>query len=152
MEIHPRKIGLSKAKTERIIKHAMASNRFYEPEPGMVAHTANSITPVKNPRLKVWIVALREDLQPAMLRLEEACGKLGDSGLINETVFSLALGKSADDTFWSVLANDGEGERKGWRTERFGISMGVIRNQKPSPQSPVSVMFDWGRFREGCSR
>lgn len=46
-------------------------------------------------------------------------------------------------TFWSVLANDGEGERKGWRMERFGMSMGVMSNQKSSRQSPVNVMFDW---------
>lgn len=88
---------MSKDKTERIIKHAMTSNIFYEPEPGMVAHTANSIAPVKNPHLKAWIGVLREDVQPAMLKLEEACDKFGDSGLINETAFNLAFGKSGDD-------------------------------------------------------
>lgn len=70
--------------------------------------------------------------------------EFGDSGLANKTTYNLALGKSNDDTFWSVMNSDGEGEKKGWRMKRFGMSMGVTRNPEPSRELPVSVAFDWG--------
>jgi hypothetical protein len=37
------KIGLSRDITERILKHAMTNSIFFEPAPGMVSHTANSM-------------------------------------------------------------------------------------------------------------
>ena len=121
----------------------MTSSIFYEPEPGMVAHTANSIAPVRNPQLKAWLGTQRGETQPSMLKLEEAFEKWGDTGRANETAFTLAQGKSAEDTFWSVLVNDGEGEKKGWRMKRFGMAMGAKEKQEPSQQSPFNVMFDW---------
>jgi hypothetical protein len=108
------KIGITQDKTESIIKHAMTSRVFYEPEPGKVAHTANSITPAKIPSLNAWI-GLGETSGPALPYLAEAFEKSGDSGEINETAFNLALGKSKEDTYWSVMENDGEGDKKGWR-------------------------------------
>lgn len=137
------KIGLSKDKTERIIKHAMTSRIFYEPEPGMVAHTANSIMPAKMPHLNAWIGTGRQNSDPAMGKLEEAFQKFGESGEINETAFNLALGKSPEDTWWSVLGNDGENERKGWRMKLFGMAMGGTRNPVLSREAPDNAIFDW---------
>lgn len=142
------KKGLSMDKTERIIKYAMTSKIFYEPEPGMVAHTANSIAPAKNAQLNAWLGIGRGESDPAMLRLEEAIEKWGDSGKLNETAYNLACRKNEEDTYWTVMANDGEGKRKGWRMKRFGMAMGVTRRPGPDRQSPMNVMFDWDGLGE----
>jgi hypothetical protein len=68
------------------------------------------------------------EVQHRVLKLEEAFEKLSDSGLANETAYNLAPGKSKDDTFWSVMSSDVEGEKKGWRMKSFGMSIGATRN------------------------
>lgn len=50
--------------TGRIIRHAITMHIFYEPKPGMVAHTRASKM-LANPDMRDWARAGTEELGPA---------------------------------------------------------------------------------------
>lgn len=60
--------GLSEDMTRRLLRHAMTMRVFYEPEPGMVSHTAASKM-LSKPGMSDWLRVGTEEMWPASVKV-----------------------------------------------------------------------------------
>jgi hypothetical protein len=142
-------VGLSTDRVQRILRHAMTNNMFHEPRPGYVGHTGLSSILIRQPASKAWILHSLEDIPTA--KVIQAMEKWGDSMDTTETASQLYfdhLASNPGGTWWSVMENDGEGKKKGYRMQRFGEGMSWVSGGTSSKYDYLLQGFDWGSLGE----
>ncbi|KAI1448539.1 sterigmatocystin 8-O-methyltransferase [Annulohypoxylon stygium] len=95
--------GLDEPLVRRLLRHAMARHIFYEPEPGMVAHTKMSKYFVE-PSMKDFLGFGAREGWPAATRMLDAIQKWPSSEETNHTGFSLV--NNSDKSAFELLAAD----------------------------------------------
>ncbi|ROW02484.1 hypothetical protein VMCG_06063 [Cytospora schulzeri] len=137
-----RQTPLTEQDVGRLLRHAMNMRIFYEPEPGMVAHTkasrilADSVT-------NNWLRVGTEEMWAASTKVVDALKKYPGSQEPNETGFCIANNTAV--SIYSVLGSNPE------RAMRFEHAM-VAYAGKPE-QSPAYITdhFDWASLGQARS-
>ncbi|KAL8731400.1 MAG: hypothetical protein Q9181_004328 [Wetmoreana brouardii] len=140
------KIGLSEERLRRFIRHAMTNHVFRESRPGYVAHTATSAIPARIPSLRWSIEFNSEDGGNAYPKVIPALEEWGASDQPAESGFGLAFGldaKDGKDSVFRFVAEDGEGDRKGFRMKRIGQAMEAMKGDGAYNVAHVQKGFDW---------
>jgi len=143
------KLGLSEYRVHRILRHAMTCRIFRESRPGYVAHTGPSAAFVQNPLLSDWVGFNLEEIWPADTKIAEALRRFGDSEEPGDSAIGLAFSFPKDKTYWDFVANDGEGENKGWRMRRFAQAMNFMAGGNPHHHRHLHTGFDWAGLGKG---
>lgn len=145
------KVNIPENRLRRFIRQAMSNHIFTEPRPGYVAHTATSAIPVKIPSLKSFIGHITEDGGPASVKVIEALERWGASDRPAESGFGIAWGldlKDGKDCVFRFVADDGEGEKKGFRMKRIGHAMESMKGDGAYDVGHVQQGFDWASLGE----
>ncbi|KAL8717535.1 MAG: hypothetical protein Q9225_005228 [Loekoesia sp. 1 TL-2023] len=137
------KLGLPEYRVHRILRHAMTFRVFRESRPGYVAHTGPSAAFIQDPYLNDWVSFNLDEVWPADTKLSEALRRFGDSEEPGDSAIGLAYNFPKDKTYWDFVANDGEGENKGWRQKRFAQGMKFIAAGNPHAHHHLHAAFDW---------
>ena len=140
-----RKAGLSTDLVQRLLRHIMKNNLVHEPQPGYVGHTSLSSILVRQLTSKAWVLHSLEDVPTA--KVIQAMEKWGDSMDINKTASQLQfdyLAANLAGTWWSVMNNDGEGDKKGYWMQRFGEGISWVSGGTSNKYSYLLQGFDWG--------
>lgn len=137
------KLGLPEYRVHRILRHAMTFRIFREPRPGYVAHTGPSAAFVQNPLLNDWVSFNLDEVWPADTKLAEALRRFSDSEEPGDSAIGLAYNFPKGKTYWDFVANDGEGENKGWRQKRFAQAMKFTAAGNPHAHHHLHAAFDW---------
>jgi hypothetical protein len=95
--------GLDEPLVQRLLRHVMARHIFYEPKPGMVAHTKLSRYFVE-PYMKDFVGFGAREGWPAATRMLDAIQKWPSSDEANHTGFSLV--NNSDKSAFELLAAD----------------------------------------------
>ncbi|CAG7962236.1 unnamed protein product [Penicillium nalgiovense] len=119
------KVGIPEYRVHRILRHAMTSRIFREPRPGYVAHTGPSAAFLRNPVLRDWVSFNLDEVWKADTYLVETLRNYGSH------------------IYWDFVANDGEGENKGWRQRRFAQGMKFRAAGNPQMHHHLHAAFDW---------
>src|SRR5213078_3370011 len=119
-----------------------------ESRPGFVVHTASSATLVRTPLIGDWIGHNLEEVGSANVKLADALRLYGDSEEPGETAFSIAFGLPKEKSFWEFLATDGEGDKRGWRMQRFAKAMQFISSGSSYGVERIHGGFDWKSLEE----
>jgi hypothetical protein len=110
----------------------------------LVAHTATSALPARNPLLLSLIGLNTDELGAAMVKQAEAIERWGESHEPSETAVMIALGQGGKyKNFWELLDRDGEGEKKGWRARRFAEALQSWGYRGSHLPTHVHAGFDW---------
>lgn len=109
---------------------------FYEPEPGFVAHTADTALLVQDDSLHSLVLSLLETLRPASLKVTAAMEKWPASDEPTTTGWQLAYG--TDKLMYEYIREDPE------VTRRFSAHLEHIAKQDPRTGERVATMFPWG--------
>jgi 6-hydroxytryprostatin B O-methyltransferase len=128
----------------------MTNNLFQEPIPGYVAHTGASSIFVRQPTSAAWILHNLEDIPTA--KVIAAMEKWGDSQLTTETASQLGFEYLADkpeSTWWTVMESEGDGEKKGYRMQRFGDGMSWASGGLTDKYRYLIHGFDWAGLGSG---
>ncbi|KXJ92723.1 O-methyltransferase-domain-containing protein [Microdochium bolleyi] len=137
----------------RVIEHATTLRIFAETVPGSpnsrVVHTSRSAAVAKAPGLKALVSTTIDDVGAPCMVLNTALEKYtkGRPKLteeMGETAFALLHGGKYKNS-WEYIENDGEGERKGWRSRNFVTFMGYLKDIFQL-ESIVSESVDWASF------
>ena len=146
------KVNLSETMVQRLLRHAMTRHIFAEMAPGSgkVVHTCISAAPVKNPLLRSWIGHNLEEIAPASLNLGEALKRYGESAEPFESAGAYTYFRDSKEvkTLFEWFDVDGEGERKGWRTRRFGEAMAHMTNDPATNIKFIHACYDWDGLGE----
>jgi hypothetical protein len=67
----------------------------------------------------------------------------GDSEEPADSAIGRAFGFPKGHTYWDFVANDGEGENKGWRQRRFAEGMRFRAAGNPQTHHHLHAAFDW---------
>ncbi|KAH6845706.1 S-adenosyl-L-methionine-dependent methyltransferase [Chaetomium sp. MPI-CAGE-AT-0009] len=118
----------------RIVRHAATMRIFYEPEPGMVAHTKASRM-LASQDMQDWARAGTEELGSAAGKLANALERWPGSQEPNETGFSLA--NDTTDSIYQVIAKSPE------RAVRFANAMKVMTGRPEFDLSYALDHYDW---------
>ncbi|KAL8972203.1 MAG: hypothetical protein Q9197_002893 [Variospora fuerteventurae] len=140
------KVGLAEERLRRFIRQAMTNHVFTESRPGFVAHTATSAVPARIPSFRWFMEHNAEDGGPAYPKVITALEKWGASDQPAESGFGLAFGLDAQDGKDSVfrfVAEDGEGEKKGFRMKRIGNAMEGMKGDGAYNVGHAQQGFDW---------
>lgn len=137
------KLDLPEYRVHRILRHAMTFRIFRERRPGYVAHTGPSAAFLKNPLLSDWVSFNLDEVWPADTKLAQALRRYGDSEEPGDSAVGLAYSFPKDKTYWDFVANDGEGENKGWRQKRFAQAMKYVAGGNPHAHHHLHAAFDW---------
>ncbi|KAK2749379.1 hypothetical protein FQN57_006311 [Myotisia sp. PD_48] len=127
-------VGLSESMIKRVVRHAMTMHIFYEPEPGMVAHTKVSKL-LRLPHLHDWVGTGSEEMWPAAVKLVDAIQQWPDSQEPNETAFALANGVS--DTMYNIV------HASPTRAARFSGAMKAFTSGAAFDISHLLDNYDW---------
>ncbi|KAF1808284.1 S-adenosyl-L-methionine-dependent methyltransferase [Eremomyces bilateralis CBS 781.70] len=151
--------GLPTDVVRRILRHAFTMRLFAESSPGSddIIHTASSAVVVKTPELASWIIHNTEEVGAGCVQLPEAlrrytAGKDQMTDKPGQAASSLALynpdskPELAEKSFFQFVAEDGEGERKGWREERFGQAMQSAAVNTAIDPPGLLKLVDWASF------
>ncbi|KAJ5641284.1 hypothetical protein N7490_005284 [Penicillium lividum] len=137
------KVGIPEYRVHRILRHAMTSRIFREPRPGYVAHTGPSAAFLRNPVLGDWVSFNLDEVWKADTQLVETLRNYGDSEEPADSAIGRAFGFPKGHTYWDFVANDGEGENKGWRQRRFAQGMKFRAAGNPQTHHHLHAAFDW---------
>ena len=143
------KVGFPEYRVYRILRHAMTSRIFRESRPGYVAHTGPSAAFLRNSVLNDWVSFNLDEVWPADTKLTEALRRFGDSEEPADSAIGLAYGFPEGKTYWDFVANDGEGEQKGWRQKRFAAGMQFRAAGNPQAHHHLHSAFDWAGLGKG---
>ncbi|KAE8391280.1 S-adenosyl-L-methionine-dependent methyltransferase [Aspergillus alliaceus] len=124
----------------RILRHAMTSHIFYEPEPGVVAHTASSKALSNNQQVRNWLDMTLEEWGPAALRTVDAFQKYPRSEEQNESGFGLAFN---GQTIFEFLAKQPE------RSKVFGGAMANFSAGESHKIEHFVHGYDWKALGNG---
>lgn len=145
------KVNLSEERLRRFIRQVMTNHVFTESRPGYVAHTAASAVPVRIPSFRWWIEHNAEDGGPAYPKVIQALETWGASDQPAESGFGIAFGlnaKDGKDSVFRFVAEDGEGEKKGFRMKRIGHAMEGMKGDGAYNVGHVQKGFDWASLGE----
>lgn len=141
------KVNLSEMMVQRLLRHATTRHIFAEMAPGsgQIVHTCISAAPVTNPLLRSWIGHNLEDIAPASLNLVDALKRYGESAEPFESAGAYTYFRDSKEvkTLFEWFDVDGEGERKGWRTKRFGEAMAFIMSNPAIDIKSIHASYDW---------
>jgi hypothetical protein len=146
------KVNVPESILRRVLRHAMTLKLFTcpssDPNSDLVAHTATSAIPARNPLLSSLIGHNTDTVGAAMVKQAEAIEKWGESPEPSEAAIMIAFGlRGKHKTFWEFMETDGEGEKKGWRARRFGEAMRSLSTES-SVATFVHAVFDWESLGE----
>ncbi|KAI1740456.1 sterigmatocystin 8-O-methyltransferase [Xylaria scruposa] len=119
----------------RILQVAMTMRIFYEPQPGMVAHTKASRL-LSDPHMNDWLGSQTEEAWPSALNTINALEKWPKSQEPNESGFSLANRTNA--SIYNVLTSDSI------RAQRFANFMKISASSYDYDAVHVIDNYDWG--------
>ncbi|KAI1752670.1 sterigmatocystin 8-O-methyltransferase [Xylaria castorea] len=119
----------------RMLQVAMTMRMFYEPEPGMVAHTKVSRL-LLDPQMNDWLGSQTEEAWPSALKTISALEKWPKSQEPNESGFSLANNTNA--SIYDVLASEPR------RVQRFANFMEISASSYDYDAVHVIDNYDWG--------
>lgn len=142
-------VGLSTDRVRRILRHAMTNNMFHEPRPGYVGHSGLSSIIIRQPTSKSWILHNLEDVPTS--KFIPALKKWGDSLEPTETGCQLAfdyLASHPTESWWTFLENDGDGEGRGYRMQRFAEAMSWVSGGMNDNYDYLLKGFNWGSLGE----
>jgi 6-hydroxytryprostatin B O-methyltransferase len=142
------KIGLGVSLVRRILRMATTTRIFREPRVGFVAHTANSAIFVRQPLMSALVGQNLDDVLPATVKMSEALQQYGDSEEPGEAALSLAFGIDPKGSYWRFLEEDGKGNRKGYRMERFSQAVAIASQSPGLHMTHVNHGFDWATLRD----
>ncbi|KAK5321117.1 hypothetical protein LTR93_006359 [Exophiala xenobiotica] len=134
------KAGVDASQCSRVLRAAMTSGYFEEPEIGYVAHTAGSKL-FLNPDLKDAVGYVIEDTFPAASKLAEAIEKYPASQETNETAWNLAHG-----TDLSVFQYF---EKHPSRMERFMGAMRMMSEREGFDLKYLVEGYSWEALGKG---
>ncbi|KAI4191315.1 MAG: hypothetical protein LQ348_003536 [Seirophora lacunosa] len=140
------KVGLAEERLRRFIRQAMTNHIFTESRPGFVAHTATSAVPARIPSFRWYIEHNTEDGGPAYPHVIPALEKWGASDQPAKSGFGIAFGldaKDSKDSVFQFVAEDGEGEKKGFRMRRIGNAMEGMKGDGAYNVGHAQNGFDW---------
>jgi len=147
------KVELPEEVVRRIIEHATTLRIFAETVPGSpksrVVHTSRSAAVAKSAGLKALVSTIIDDAGAASLMLNLALekytkGKPRLTDKMEETSFSL-LHKGEYTNSWEYIENDGEGDRKGWRSRNFVTFMQYLKGMFHLEEL-VADSVDWQSY------
>lgn len=121
----------------------MSFRVFRESRPGYVAHTGPSASFLQNPLLNDWVSFNLDEVWKADTQLSQALRTFGDSEEPGHSAVGVAFSFPEDKTYWDLVANDGEGENKGWRQKRFAQAMNFTAGGNPHAHYHLHAAFDW---------
>lgn len=129
------KTGLEEKRLTRVLRHAMTNYIFREPEPGYVAHTAESALIVQDKAVSGLVGQFTDEMFPAAAKLVEATEKFGHSRASNHAPFNLAF-----ETDLDAMAFIG---RDPVRSARFVECMKGITQSNAYSASHVADGHNW---------
>ena len=124
-----------------VMRMAMTSNLFFEPEPGEVSHTATSALLVKNPGLHDWAVVMTNTTTPMANKLVEATEKWPEAVRKTETAYNVAF--ETDLPFFEHLNTDPK------RVKEFAGYMKHIQQSEGSALRHMVQGYDWAAIGKG---
>ncbi|KAI4113180.1 MAG: hypothetical protein LQ345_005784 [Seirophora villosa] len=148
------KVGLAEERLRRFIRQAMTNHIFTESRPGFVAHTATSAVPARIPSFRWYIEHNAEDGGPAYPHVIPALEKWGASDQPAKSGFGIAFGldaKDSKDSVFQFVAEDGEGEKKGFRMRRIGNAMEGMKGDGAYNVGHAQNGFDWASLGDDAT-
>lgn len=131
----------------RVLDHAKTLRIFADASPGHIRHTSRSAALAKNAGLKALVSTILDDAGPPMTVMPQALEKfnVGSETLpedMSRTAFNLFHGGKYANS-WEYIENDGEGEKKGWRSRNFTTFMSYLKDIFRLEQI-VDGSYGWG--------
>ncbi|KFY51953.1 hypothetical protein V497_08736 [Pseudogymnoascus sp. VKM F-4516 (FW-969)] len=145
-----KKVGLSTDRVTRLLRYGITNNLFEEPRPGYVGHSGLSSVLVREPHSRSMVLHCFEEIVTS--KFIEAYDRFGESEEPNETAAHVAFKyfeKNPKDNLWTFFANDGEGEKKGYRMNRFAEAMTWAAGMQNNDHMDLIQGFDWAGLGEG---
>lgn len=134
-------VKLPEVKVRQLVRHAMTNRIFYEPSPGIVAHTAASRTLRNEEVLSTWIALCSGEFFPAAARGVDALQKLPDSQEPSEAGW--AFGHNCVGTpMFKVAMSDPA------RAKRFGVGMASLAGGPGYELAYTAQCYDWAALGE----
>lgn len=84
-----------------------------------------------------------EEVWPANVKMAEALRLYGDGEEPGESGFNIAFGLPKDKSFFDFIAEDGAGDKKGWRMRRFAQTMQSWSSGSSHGTHHIHRGFDW---------
>lgn len=100
------KTSLEPINLARALRHAMTNNIFYEPSPGLIAHTANSRLLAQDTSLQAWIGFNSEDIFPAAGHVMQALKSHPEATSMTHTGFNFAFSTVGEEPMFETLGKD----------------------------------------------
>ncbi|MCJ1264299.1 hypothetical protein MMC22_004170 [Lobaria immixta] len=124
-----------------VMRMAMTSNLFSEPEPGDVSHTATSALLVTNPELHDWAVFMTGTTTPSANKLVEATEKWPEAVRKNETAYNIAF--NTDLPFFEHLNTDSQ------KVKEFAGYMKHVQQSEGTALRHLVKGYDWAAVGKG---
>lgn len=123
----------------RILRHSMSQRIFYEPKPGVVAHTQASRHLAENANARDYFGTVCQEVWPAATRTCDAIEKWPGSKEKDESGYYLAKGKTIYDT----LAEDPV------KQARYDSAMSAFSNDRSHSTQHIVDGYDWAALGNG---
>lgn len=128
-----KKVDLPEEIVQRVVEHAKTLRIFADSatEAGKIQHSSRSAALAKQAGLRALVSTILDDAGPPMTVMPHALDKFnrGQETLpqdMTKTAFNLFHGGKYANS-WEYIENDGEGERKGWRSRNFTTFMNYLK-------------------------
>lgn len=128
-----KKVDLPEEIVQRVVEHAKTLRIFADSttEAGKIQHSSRSAALAKQAGLRALVSTILDDAGPPMTVMPHALEKFnrGQETLpqdMSKTAFNLFHGGKYANS-WEYIENDGEGERKGWRSRNFTTFMNYLK-------------------------
>lgn len=133
------RVSVKQLKT--VMRTAMTSNLFSEPEPGEVSHTATSALLVTNPGLHDWAVFMTGTTAPSANKLVEATEKWPEALRKNETAYNVAF--DTELPFFEHLNTDPQ------KVKEFAGYMKHVQQSEGTALRHLVQGYDWAAIGKG---
>jgi hypothetical protein len=137
----------------RVLQHAVTLRLFAESSSRRVQHTSRSSALARQPGLRALVSSVLDVTGAPMMSMNSALerysrGKKTNQAenKISESAFALFHGHKYANS-WDFLENDGEGERKGWRQQKF-VEFMLYTKEIFHLEDIVVNAYDWAAAGE----
>ncbi|KAE9365008.1 S-adenosyl-L-methionine-dependent methyltransferase [Stipitochalara longipes BDJ] len=138
------KAGLSELNIRRFLRHAMTNRIFYEPSPGLVAHTAASRLLATDQAMEDWVGFCVEDMWPAAAQTIPALKQHPEADDMMQTGFCKANGTTNIEPMFPTL-------NKTKRATRFSGAMKSLLEGEGYELSYLINGYDWASLNAQCA-
>ncbi|PNY25089.1 Sterigmatocystin 8-O-methyltransferase [Tolypocladium capitatum] len=114
------KTQLDSINLARILRHAMTNRVFYEPSPGLIAHTAGSRLLAQDGALQDWVGVNGEDFFPAAAHVLTSLRTYPEATSLTTTGFNFAFDTVGKEPMFVTFGKDPE------RARRMGGAMASL--------------------------